>query len=202
MIRVLHNYGGANTRERRIEPGDYAEDDPRLFGLADYLLQNDHAIVIGEGARPYTPPNEDAPVFLTRVSVDERGNPVAGDRRPVTAKDLHPELSVKDGDRDQEDASQEDPIHRLVRADASARLRSLAQLDAARDILDGQTIDASLLDGLPLTDSEQDLLDAKIDPAYDAMTVTELRALAKERGLAAPSSLTKAELVALLKGEV
>jgi hypothetical protein len=46
MIRVLHNYGGDNTRERRIEPGEYAADDPRLFGLADYLLANGHAVSI------------------------------------------------------------------------------------------------------------------------------------------------------------
>jgi hypothetical protein len=40
VIRVLVNYGGAPTRERRIFPGDYYEDDPAIFGLADYLTEH------------------------------------------------------------------------------------------------------------------------------------------------------------------
>lgn len=46
MIRVHHNYGGKLTGEQRIEAGDYAADDARLFGLADYLVTNGHAAVI------------------------------------------------------------------------------------------------------------------------------------------------------------
>lgn len=47
-IEVLHNYGGRNTNERRIPPGVYEADDERLFGLADYLVENGHAVVITE----------------------------------------------------------------------------------------------------------------------------------------------------------
>lgn len=101
-----------------------------------------------------------------------------------------------DADRDEEDAEPEDPIHRLARSDANTLLRGMAQLDTAQDIPDG----------LPLTGSERAMLEAKThssaEPlAYDTMTVADLRALAKERGLNAPSSLKHAELVGLLKGE-
>lgn len=47
LIRVLHNYGGHVTAERRIEPGVYSEDDPRLFGVGDYLIENGHAELAG-----------------------------------------------------------------------------------------------------------------------------------------------------------
>lgn len=44
MIEVLINYGGAPTEGRRILPGVYADDDAALFGLADYLVANGHAV--------------------------------------------------------------------------------------------------------------------------------------------------------------
>lgn len=37
-LRVLTNYGGKPTNEQRILPGDYPVEDPRLFGLSDYLV--------------------------------------------------------------------------------------------------------------------------------------------------------------------
>lgn len=55
LIRVLHNFGGHVTAERRIEPGLYSEDDPRLFGVGDYLLENGHAELAGD---EISPPNE------------------------------------------------------------------------------------------------------------------------------------------------
>lgn len=55
MIRVLHNYGGRNTQERRIEPGLYREDDTRLFGLAAYLVTHGHAVIVpDEDLQPVT----------------------------------------------------------------------------------------------------------------------------------------------------
>jgi hypothetical protein len=42
-LYVLRNYGGATTGGGRIEPGEYAADDPALYGLADYLVENGHA---------------------------------------------------------------------------------------------------------------------------------------------------------------
>ncbi len=38
-IKLLINYGGTLTGDQRIEPGDYYEDDPALFGLAKYLVE-------------------------------------------------------------------------------------------------------------------------------------------------------------------
>lgn len=64
LIRVLHNFGGHVTAERRIEPGLYSEDDPRLFGVGDYLLENGHAELAGVLPDPepvadeISPPNE------------------------------------------------------------------------------------------------------------------------------------------------
>ncbi len=56
-IQVLHNYGGRLTHERRILPGVYADDDPRIFGLAQYLVDNGHAIALGAPVMPaVTPP--------------------------------------------------------------------------------------------------------------------------------------------------
>lgn len=94
MIRVLINYGGSNTNERRIEPGDYAEDDPRLFGIADYLKQNGHAVEITVSTPPYIPPKpaEDEQ-FFTSIDIDEFGNPKRGARRSVTNKDYNPPAS-------------------------------------------------------------------------------------------------------------
>ncbi len=47
-IRVLVNYGGFNTQERRILPGEYEVNDPALFGAADYLIQNGQAVVLDD----------------------------------------------------------------------------------------------------------------------------------------------------------
>ena len=47
MITVLRNYGSAATDFQRIEPGDYAENDPRLYGQADYLIENGVAVKVG-----------------------------------------------------------------------------------------------------------------------------------------------------------
>jgi len=44
-INVLRNYGCWNTNERRILPGVYEAGDERLFGLAEYLVDNGHAVV-------------------------------------------------------------------------------------------------------------------------------------------------------------
>lgn len=66
LVRVLHNYGGHVTNDRRIEPGLYSEDDPRLFGAADYLIENGHAELAGVLPDPEpvadetTPPPDDS----------------------------------------------------------------------------------------------------------------------------------------------
>lgn len=47
-VQVLVNYGGALTHELRIFPGVYDADDPRLFGLADHLIEAGHAIALDD----------------------------------------------------------------------------------------------------------------------------------------------------------
>lgn len=47
QVRVLHNYQGMPSQNQVIVAGDYAPDDERLFGLADYLVENRHAEWIG-----------------------------------------------------------------------------------------------------------------------------------------------------------
>jgi hypothetical protein len=47
-IRVLENYGGSQTNERRILPGEYEVGDPALFGLEDYLVNNQRKAVYVE----------------------------------------------------------------------------------------------------------------------------------------------------------
>lgn len=47
-IKVLQNYGGVRTNEKRILPGVYESDDERLFGLSDYLIDNGYATVVSE----------------------------------------------------------------------------------------------------------------------------------------------------------
>lgn len=42
-IRVNRDFGGRITDERRIPPGEYALDDPALFGVGQYLLDNGFA---------------------------------------------------------------------------------------------------------------------------------------------------------------
>lgn len=46
FIQVKGLYQGRLTPGGPIKPGIYAEDDPRLQGLADYLIKNDHAILL------------------------------------------------------------------------------------------------------------------------------------------------------------
>lgn len=47
-IQVLVNFGGAETGEIRILPGEYAIDDERLLGLGNVLLERGQARVIGD----------------------------------------------------------------------------------------------------------------------------------------------------------
>lgn len=45
-IKMLENYGGVRTNERRILPGVYDSNDARLFGLTEFLLQTGKAIIV------------------------------------------------------------------------------------------------------------------------------------------------------------
>lgn len=52
-IRVLKNWGGKPTNERRVLPGEYDIDDPRLFGAG--------LIIVNEGAAIATVVVDEAP---------------------------------------------------------------------------------------------------------------------------------------------
>lgn len=84
-IQVLHNYGGRLTQERRILPGVYEENDPRIFGLAHHLVQNGHAIAISAPLMP---------------AVQPEGSPQKPPAKPESADD--PEDS---GDAETEDSA-------------------------------------------------------------------------------------------------
>ena len=75
-IQVLHNYGGRLTQERRILPGVYEENDPRIFGLAHYLVQNGHAIAI---SAPLMPAPVPAKTANSETSDEPAGTDDAGD---------------------------------------------------------------------------------------------------------------------------
>ncbi|MFN8452024.1 MAG: hypothetical protein U0521_26380 [Anaerolineae bacterium] len=49
-IRVNRDFGGRITDERRIPPGEYALDDPALFGVGQYLLDNGFAERVSDGS--------------------------------------------------------------------------------------------------------------------------------------------------------
>jgi hypothetical protein len=81
MIHVSNGYRGAPSKERYIEAGDYAEDDERLFGLAEYLLENGHAVRVAPEPKPE--PEPDAP-----PEVKEEPKPKARrGRKPRVAKE-------------------------------------------------------------------------------------------------------------------
>lgn len=45
-IRVLNYYQGKASKERPILAGTYAHDDPKLWGIADYLLEMGFAVKV------------------------------------------------------------------------------------------------------------------------------------------------------------
>lgn len=48
MIRLPHGYNGRLVNNQSVPPGDYHEDDPRLCGIADYLVANGFATRLSE----------------------------------------------------------------------------------------------------------------------------------------------------------
>lgn len=69
-LRLHTDYGGARTHEQRIAPGDYDADDERLFGLADYLVENGHASWLPDDAVPLASTAPEPPAQTT-LSHDE-----------------------------------------------------------------------------------------------------------------------------------
>lgn len=74
-IQVIRDFAGRLTGERRIFPGEYALEDPALFGAGQYLLDNGFAVVIGAPEPepvPEPPHEEDAPVEFKGRTVPTR----------------------------------------------------------------------------------------------------------------------------------
>lgn len=57
-IKVLNIYRGRPSKDLEIQPGEYDADDPRLFGLAAYLVANGHAVVVAATETPVAPEAE------------------------------------------------------------------------------------------------------------------------------------------------
>lgn len=78
MIQLTSNYRGRPTNEKIIPPGVYAENDSRLFGLADYLVQNGHATVV-----------QGSPRFAVELApleeITNRTGKIGPDGRPMAA---------------------------------------------------------------------------------------------------------------------
>jgi hypothetical protein len=60
MIRVTTGYRGRLTNEQYIVPGVYTVDDPALFGLAQFLVDNGRAEVL-----PTVAMDEESVTFVT-----------------------------------------------------------------------------------------------------------------------------------------
>lgn len=93
IIRVLINFGGRITREQRIPPGEYVENDPRLLGVADYLLANGHAIVVG---RVDEPPKGEQPEDEQPTDEPPEDEPPKGEQ-PAPPPKKQPTRSKKGG---------------------------------------------------------------------------------------------------------
>lgn len=57
-IQLNHNYRGLYTDNQWIVEGVYEDDDPGLHGLADYLIENGHAVALDDPPPPADDPAE------------------------------------------------------------------------------------------------------------------------------------------------
>jgi len=90
-ISVHNNYGGRLTNEERIEPGEYEDTDPRLFGLAKYLVENGHAEVIAESL----PEEVIAPIVPTDLDRDPELDPLTDEELALIAQVTKTEVVTK-----------------------------------------------------------------------------------------------------------
>lgn len=68
IIHLLRSYRGKLTGEKVIPPGHYDDSDPRIFGLAAYLVENGHAV---EVEREYLVRADADESFVVDPDVDE-----------------------------------------------------------------------------------------------------------------------------------
>jgi hypothetical protein len=76
-IRLRYGYRGKYTQERFIPAGEYQRDNPVLCGLAEYLVENGHAVWVD--VAPVAPP---APVVEV-AAVPEPAPEVVDEPEPV-----------------------------------------------------------------------------------------------------------------------
>lgn len=73
-IEVKENYGGRATNELRVLPGIYTEDDERLFGAVEAMLEVGVAKVVGLAEDNDIPDNpEDMTLKQLKAEADKRG---------------------------------------------------------------------------------------------------------------------------------
>lgn len=72
MIHLPNGYNGRLVNYQSVPPGDYADDDPRLFGIADYLVENRFATRLDAPVvetEPVAAPPEDVAVASVTTAV-------------------------------------------------------------------------------------------------------------------------------------
>lgn len=72
-IRMLDNFRGRLTNENLIPPGEYDADDPFLYGIAEYLVNEGWAVVIEDAPAPVVEPD------TAEEPVEALEQPVFGD---------------------------------------------------------------------------------------------------------------------------
>lgn len=60
QIQLKRAFSGRLTNEAWIQAGVYAPDDPALMGLAEYLVENGHAVIVGGDVEAVEPTPEAA----------------------------------------------------------------------------------------------------------------------------------------------
>lgn len=75
-IQVLHDYRGQKTGQELIRKGEYDAVDPRVYGIADYLVNNGHARVL---ETPPAPVIEPARVDIAEEPVEAQETALADD---------------------------------------------------------------------------------------------------------------------------
>lgn len=102
MIRVNELYQGRPSNEKPIHPGDYAEDDPRLYGIADYLVANGFAVRLGESEQ-------------SSVAVTEQPLPTFRLEADGSMSEVNPSYSVEEDTPDDSDPAPQKPTPRKKR---------------------------------------------------------------------------------------
>ena len=96
-IQVKRSFSGRLTAERWIAAGAYDVDDPALFGLAQYLVENGFADVLGGAVVDTTP----APVEAQEQALPDDSDvivmPSADEPEADTAVYVHQGRKIKAG---------------------------------------------------------------------------------------------------------